>query len=108
MNGNPDVRSILTVKKLLCNCTSNHARVASPEIVRLAERIVGPLIAYVGIGKSGPSVELGQLCVAAIELPILLNLRRNPSFVRLLGSGLFSLAVAFVGSCWMVERMMQR
>ena len=108
MNRNPDVRSILTVRKLFCHRTSSHVGVASTDIVRLAERIVGPLIAYVGIEKSGPSVELGQLYVAAIELPILWNLRRNPSFVRPLGSGLFSLAVAFAGSCWMVERMMQR
>ncbi len=52
-------------------------------------------------------VELGQLCVAAIVLPILWNLRRNPSFVRRWVPGC-SLAVAFAGCYWMIERVMQR
>jgi hydrogenase/urease accessory protein HupE len=63
--------------------------------------IVVPLVGF-NLG-----VEVGQLCVAAIVLPILWNLRRNPSFVRRWVPGC-SLAVAFAGSYWMVERMMQR
>jgi hydrogenase/urease accessory protein HupE len=52
-------------------------------------------------------VELGQLCVAAVVLPILWHFRRNPSFVRRLVP-VCSLAVAFAGSYWMVERVLQR
>jgi hydrogenase/urease accessory protein HupE len=63
--------------------------------------IVVPLVGF-NLG-----VELGQLCVAAIVLPILWNLRRNPSFVRR-WVPVCSVAVAFAGSYWMVERMMQR
>jgi hydrogenase/urease accessory protein HupE len=51
-------------------------------------------------------VELGQLCVAAIVLPILWNLRRNPSFVRQ-WVPICSLAIALSGSYWMLERIMQ-
>jgi hydrogenase/urease accessory protein HupE len=63
--------------------------------------IVLPLVGF-NLG-----VELGQLCVAAIVLPILWNLRRNPLFVRRWVPGC-SIAVAFAGSYWMVERVMQR
>jgi hydrogenase/urease accessory protein HupE len=63
--------------------------------------IVVPLVGF-NLG-----VELGQLCVAAIVLPILWNLRRKPSFVRRWVPGC-SLAVAFAGSYWMLERVMQR
>jgi hydrogenase/urease accessory protein HupE len=63
--------------------------------------IVVPLVGF-NLG-----VELGQLCVAAIVLPILWNLRRNPSFVRRWVPGC-SLAVAFAGCYWMIERVMQR
>jgi hydrogenase/urease accessory protein HupE len=63
--------------------------------------IVAPLVGF-NVG-----VELGQLGVAAIVLPILWNLRRNPLFVRL-WVPICSLAVAFAGSYWMVERIMQK
>jgi hydrogenase/urease accessory protein HupE len=63
--------------------------------------IVAPLVGF-NVG-----VELGQLGVAAIVLPILWNLRRNPSFVRQ-WVPICSLAVAFAGSYWMVERIMQK
>jgi hydrogenase/urease accessory protein HupE len=52
-------------------------------------------------------VELGQLAVAVIVLPILWHLRRYSSFVRL-WVPICSLAVAFAGSYWMVERIMQK
>jgi hydrogenase/urease accessory protein HupE len=63
--------------------------------------IVVPLVGF-NLG-----VEAGQLCVAAIVLPILWNLRRNPVFVRR-WVPVCSVAVAFAGSYWMLERMMQR
>src|ERR1700757_564737 len=63
--------------------------------------IVVPLVGF-NLG-----VEVGQLCVAAVVLPILWNLRRNPVFVRR-WVPVCSVAVAFAGSYWMVERMMQR
>jgi len=63
--------------------------------------IVVPLVGF-NVG-----VELGQLGVAAIVFPILWNLRRNSSFVRQ-WVPICSLAVAFAGSYWMVERIMQK
>jgi len=63
--------------------------------------IVVPLVGF-NLG-----VEVGQLCVAAIILPILWNVRRNPSFVRR-WVPVCSVAVAFAGSYWMVERIMQK
>jgi len=62
--------------------------------------IVVPLVGF-NLG-----VEVGQLCVAAMVLPILWNLRRNPVFVRR-WIPVCSVAVAFAGSYWMVERIMQ-
>jgi hydrogenase/urease accessory protein HupE len=62
--------------------------------------IVVPLVGF-NLG-----VEVGQLCVAAIVLPILWNLRRNPVFVRR-WVPVCSVAVALAGSYWMVERIMQ-
>jgi hydrogenase/urease accessory protein HupE len=62
--------------------------------------IVVPLVGF-NLG-----VEVGQLCVAAVVLPILWNLRRNPVFVRR-WVPVCSVAVAFAGSYWMVERIMQ-
>jgi hydrogenase/urease accessory protein HupE len=62
--------------------------------------IVVPLVGF-NLG-----VEVGQLCVAAIVLPILWNLRRNPLF----GSRwvpFCSVAIAFVGSYWMLKRIIQ-
>ena len=51
-------------------------------------------------------VEFGQLSVAAIVLPMLWNLRRQPFFVRR-WVPVCSVAVALAGSYWMVERIMQ-
>jgi hydrogenase/urease accessory protein HupE len=62
--------------------------------------IVVPLVGF-NLG-----VELGQLSVAAIVLPILWKLRRNPSFVPR-WVPVCSLAVASAGSYWMVERLLQ-
>ena len=62
--------------------------------------IVVPLVGF-NLG-----VEVGQLCVAAIVLPILWNLRRNPVFVRR-WVPVCSVAVAFAGSYWMFERIVQ-
>ena len=62
--------------------------------------IIVPLVGF-NLG-----VEVGQLCVAAIVLPILWNLRRNPVFVRR-WVPVCSVAVALAGSYWMVERIMQ-
>jgi hydrogenase/urease accessory protein HupE len=62
--------------------------------------IVVPLVGF------NFGVEVGQLCVAALVLPIFWNLRRNPIFVHR-GVPVCSVAVAFAGSYWMVERIMQ-
>jgi hydrogenase/urease accessory protein HupE len=62
--------------------------------------IVVPLVGF-NLG-----VEVGQLCVAAVVLPILWNLRRNPVFVRR-WVPVCSVAVAFAGSYWMFERIVQ-
>lgn len=63
--------------------------------------IVVPLVGF-NLG-----VEVGQLSVAAIVLPILRQLRRNPSFVHQ-WVPVCSVAVALAGSYWMVERIMQK
>ena len=63
--------------------------------------IVVPLVGF-NLG-----VEVGQLCVAAIVLPILWNLRKNPPFVRQ-WVPVCSVAIALAGSYWMVERIMQK
>jgi hydrogenase/urease accessory protein HupE len=62
--------------------------------------IIVPLVGF-NLG-----VEVGQLCVAAIVLPILWNLRRNPVFVHR-WVPVCSVAIAFAGSYWMVQRIMQ-
>ena len=52
-------------------------------------------------------VEVGQVSVAAVVLPILWQLRKNPGFARpLVPVG--SVAVTLAGSYWMVERILQR
>ena len=63
--------------------------------------IVAPLVGF-NVG-----VELGQLGIAAIVLPVLWNLRRYSSFARL-WVPICSLAVAFAGSYWLVERIVQK
>jgi hydrogenase/urease accessory protein HupE len=51
-------------------------------------------------------VEVGQLSVAAIVLPILWKLRTSPAFLRRWVPAC-SVAVAFAGSYWLVERVLQ-
>ena len=62
--------------------------------------IVMPLVGF-NLG-----VEVGQLSVAAIVLPILWQLRRNSVFVRR-WVPVCSVAVTLAGGFWMIERMMQ-
>jgi hydrogenase/urease accessory protein HupE len=63
--------------------------------------IVLPLVGF-NLG-----VEFGQLSVAAVALPILWQLRKNPGFVRRWVPSC-SVAVAMAGSYWMIERLMQQ
>ena len=63
--------------------------------------IVLPLVGF-NIG-----VEIGQLSVAAVVLPILWQLRKNPNFVRQ-WVPLCSVAVALAGSYWILERITQK
>ncbi len=56
-----------------------------------------PLVAF----NSG--VELGQLCVAAIILPLILHFRKHPRFLRV-GVPACSAVVALAGACWLVQR----
>jgi hypothetical protein len=62
--------------------------------------IVLPLIGF-NLG-----VEVGQLSVAAVVLPILWQLRKHRLFVRQWVPAC-SVAVALAGSYWLVERIMQ-
>jgi hydrogenase/urease accessory protein HupE len=62
--------------------------------------IVLPLVGF-NLG-----VEIGQLSVAAIVLPILWQLRRHPTFVRRWVPAC-SVLVALAGSYWMIERILQ-
>jgi hydrogenase/urease accessory protein HupE len=62
--------------------------------------IVLPLVGF-NLG-----VEIGQLAVAAIVLPILWQLRRHPIFVRRWVPAC-SIFVASAGSYWMIERILQ-
>jgi hydrogenase/urease accessory protein HupE len=52
-------------------------------------------------------VEIGQLSIAGVALPILWQLRKNPSFVRQ-WVPVCSSFVVLAGSYWMMERIMQR
>ncbi len=63
--------------------------------------IVLPLVGF-NLG-----VEVGQLSVAAVALPILWQLRKNPGFVRQ-WIPVCSLAVTLAGSYWMIERLTQQ
>lgn len=63
--------------------------------------IVLPLVGF-NLG-----VEVGQLSVAAVVLPILWQLRKNPGFVRQ-WVPVCSVAVTLAGSYWMVERIFQK
>ncbi len=49
-------------------------------------------------------VEAGQLCVAAILLPILLRLRKTPRLMRV-AIPVASIVVAGAGGCWLVQRV---
>jgi hydrogenase/urease accessory protein HupE len=62
--------------------------------------IVLPLVGF-NVG-----VEVGQLSVAGVVLPILWQLRKNPPFVRQ-WVPVCSVFVALAGSYWMVERIIQ-
>jgi hypothetical protein len=59
--------------------------------------IVVPLFAF-NVG-----VELGQLLVAALALPLLLKLRQSERFSRL-GVRIASVAIALMGAYWLLER----
>jgi hydrogenase/urease accessory protein HupE len=63
-----------------------------------AGRIVLPLVSF-NLG-----VELGQIMVAAVALPIIWKLRENPMFVARWAPAC-SAAVALLGSFWFVERV---
>ena len=63
--------------------------------------IVGPLVGF-NLG-----VEIGQLAVAAVVLPILWQLRKNRGFARQ-WVPVCSVAVTLAGSYWMVERILQK
>jgi hypothetical protein len=67
-----------------------------------------------GLGAGGASmlmplfsfnlgVELGQIAVAAVFLPILFQLRRRPGFVRY-GLPATSAVVALLGAYWLAQR----
>jgi len=62
--------------------------------------VVFPLVGF-NLG-----VEIGQLSVAAVILPILWQLRKHPVFVRRWVPAC-SIGIALAGSYWMVERMLQ-
>ncbi|MBA2435207.1 MAG: HupE/UreJ family protein [Verrucomicrobiota bacterium] len=49
-------------------------------------------------------VEAGQLCIAAILLPILLWLRKTPRLMRV-AIPVASIVVAAAGGCWLVQRV---
>jgi hydrogenase/urease accessory protein HupE len=63
--------------------------------------IVWPLVGF-NLG-----VEVGQLSVAAVVLPILWQLRKNRGFARQ-WVPVCSVAITLAGSYWMVERIMQK
>jgi hydrogenase/urease accessory protein HupE len=63
--------------------------------------IVLPLVGF-NLG-----VEIGQLSVAAVVLPTLWQLRRNPGFARQ-WVPVCSVAVTLAGSYWMIERILQK
>ena len=62
--------------------------------------VVFPLVGF-NLG-----VEIGQLSVAAVILPILWQLRKHPVFVRR-WVPVCSIGIALAGSYWMFERMIQ-
>lgn len=66
-------------------------------IARSGMAAVVPLVAF----NSG--VEVGQLAVAAILLPLIWSLRQRPGFLRL-GVPACSFAVAVAGGYWLLER----
>jgi hydrogenase/urease accessory protein HupE len=67
----------------------------------------GPLGIVLPLVGFNLGVEMGQLSVAAVVLPILWQLRKNPGFVRQ-WVPVCSVAVTLAGSYWMVERILQK
>lgn len=63
-------------------------------------RGTGAIVPLVGFNAG---VEVGQLAVAAVVLPIVWSLRRRPAFVRV-GVPAFSALVAVAGASWLVAR----
>ncbi len=61
------------------------------------------LAAVVPLVSFNLGVEVGQLSVAAVLLPLILHFRRNPKFLRL-GVPACSAFVAVAGACWLVQR----
>jgi len=49
-------------------------------------------------------VELGQIAIAAMALPIIWRLHRNPAFVRYLVPG-GSAVVVVLGVFWLIQRV---
>lgn len=66
-------------------------------IARSGAAAIVPLIAFNG------GVELGQLAVAAVVLPLIWKLYRHPGFVQI-GIPACSAAVAAAGAYWFIER----
>jgi len=62
-----------------------------------AGRALVPLLSF-NLG-----VELGQISIAAVVLPLIWRMRRNPAFV-LRYTPAFSLVVALLGGYWLIER----
>lgn len=72
------------------------------------------VLRQIGLGKNGSSilsplfsfnlgVELGQIAIAALFLPVLFYLRRQPSFVRY-GLPVASALITLAGIYWLVQR----
>jgi hypothetical protein len=74
------------------------SRAGKAGIASSAGRIVLPLFSF-NLG-----VELGQVMVAAVALPIIWKLRENPMFVARWAPAC-SAAVVLLGSFWLVERV---
>jgi hydrogenase/urease accessory protein HupE len=66
----------------------------------------GPLGIFFPLVGFNLGVEIGQLSVAAVVLPILWQLRKNAGFARQ-WIPVCSVAVTLAGSYWMVERILQ-
>ena len=69
----------------------------------------------IGLGKEGASllvplfsfnlgVEIGQIAVAAVCLPVLWQLQKKPTFIRY-GLPAISAMITLLGAYWLVERI---